>query len=467
MTGSRPLPRSLPRPLHSLSARLLVLTALFVMLAEVLIFAPSLARFRQSWLEQRLAEAELAALALDAAPDGMVTETLERTLLARVGARTITLGRPGGRLTLLSETPPPPSAAAGFDLRTGGAWTLIAEAAGVLAAGEAPRLIRLAGAAPGDPEAEVALILEEAPLRAAMLGFAGRIFGLSLVISLSTAGLVFFSLRWLLVRPLQRITASMAAFRADPESEAAARLPTGRGDELGIAARELAAMQEALRAALRQRTRLAALGSAVARIHHDMGNILATASLISERLGHSADPEVRQIEPRLMSALDRAAALCGQTLSYARDGVLPLRRSRFALAGLAAEIGAEISTAIPLVWVNRLPPQRLIQADRDQLARALLNLGRNAAQAGARTVSLELAAAPPSGRLVLILADDGPGLPEAVRATLFQPFAAGGRNGGCGLGLAIAWEILRAHGGALRLEHTGPAGTRFALELPE
>ena len=65
----------------SLSAKLLVMTVLFVMLAEVLIFAPSVARFRETWLEGRMAAGHLAALTIEAAPDQMVTRELERKLL--------------------------------------------------------------------------------------------------------------------------------------------------------------------------------------------------------------------------------------------------------------------------------------------------------------------------------------------------------------------------------------------------
>ena len=70
--------------MKSLSARLLVMTIGFVMLAEVLIFAPSVANFRQTWLNEKLGAAHLAVLTLDAAPDGMVSEKMEMELLRHV-----------------------------------------------------------------------------------------------------------------------------------------------------------------------------------------------------------------------------------------------------------------------------------------------------------------------------------------------------------------------------------------------
>ncbi|MDQ2104614.1 ATP-binding protein [Azospirillum sp. C340-1] len=85
------------------------------------------------------------------------------------------------------------------------------------------------------------------------------------------------------------------------------------------------------------------------------------------------------------------------------------------------------------------------------------------AGAGALSVSAE---ARPGGGLVLLVADDGPGLPPRARDNLFQPFAGSARAGGIGLGLAIAREVLRAHGGDLRLAESTAAGTVFALELP-
>jgi signal transduction histidine kinase len=466
---------SSPPLLRSLSARLLVLTALFVMLAEVLIFLPSIARFRVAWLEERLALGHLAALTIEAAPNQMVTEGLEQQLLAHVGADMIDLELPDNRIYMLARGRIPEPEAE-YDLREQDAASLIAQAVTVLIR-QSDRTIRIVGTSPKTPDALVTLVLPEAPMATAMLDFAGRILLLSIVISLITATLVFLSLNGLLVRPMRRITASMVAFREHPEGNEAARIPGTRRDEIGTAERELLAMQEAVRAALRQQSRLAALGSAVARINHDLRNILSSAALVSERLAASGDPEVRRVTPRLMQALDRAADLCARTLAYARDGELPISPARVSLAALAREAGEALGArdggeedggeeeAIgERHWRVEIADGLTVEADRDQLFRVLLNLGRNAFEAGAGTVTLT--AREEAGGTVVEVGDDGPGLAPRARENLFRPFAGSAHARGTGLGLAIASEIMRAHGGDIRLVESTARGTRFAFRLP-
>ena len=86
--------------LKSLSARLLILTVFFVMLSEVLIFVPSVARFRMTYLENRLAAGHIATLALEASPSGNLDRELTDRLLAQVGAQTIALYRGDGSALL-------------------------------------------------------------------------------------------------------------------------------------------------------------------------------------------------------------------------------------------------------------------------------------------------------------------------------------------------------------------------------
>jgi signal transduction histidine kinase len=450
----------------SLSAKLLVMTVLFVMLAEVLIFAPSVARFRESWLEGRMAAGHLAALTIEAAPDQMVTRELERKLLTHVGAYAVGLVMSDERIYMLGVSPVPPVDQV-YDLGRAMWFDLVGDAIHVLVQTD-DRVIRITGPSPKDARATVELVLEEAPLRADMIDFAGRILLLSVMISLMTAGLVFLSLNALMVRPMRRITASMMAFRRDPDDPAATLAHTSRADEIGMAQRELIDMQASLHAALRQKERLAALGTAVTKINHDLRNILSTAALVSERLASSEDPEVRRVTPRLMRSIDRAVELCSQTLAYSRDGVLPLRRSRIPLAELVDEVGTEL---IPragesgVSWINRVGEGVIVEADREQLSRALINLGRNALEAGATKITVS-ATPDEGGKLALTVRDNGPGLAPHARENLFQPFAGSARPGGTGLGLAIAREVARTHGGDIRLVETGGSGTSFVMELP-
>ena len=157
-----------------------------------------------------------------------------------------------------------------------------------------------------------------------MYEYSWRILNLSVVISVITATLMFVALRWMMVRPLENLTRSLIAFRRAPEDRSSDLTDLGRRDEIGVAQREMAAMKEGLRAALRQRTRLATLGTAVNKISHDLRNMLATATLISDRLVESQDPEVRRIAPTLVRAIDRAATLCSTTLNFTRE-TPPLR----------------------------------------------------------------------------------------------------------------------------------------------
>jgi hypothetical protein len=342
---------SLPPLARNLSARLLLLTIAFVMLAEVLIYAPSVGRFRLVHLEERLAAAHLAILALDATPDQMIGKDLERELLEHVRAYSVGLTRPGGGKLMLMMTAPGPVDAS-FDLREASFFGLIGDAFVTLLQ-DRDRVLRVVGVSPKDRATLVEVVLDEAPLRAGMIGYSERILALSLGISLFTAALVYLSLHLLMVRPLRRITDSMSRFRADPEDPSRIIKPSARRDEVGVAQRELAEMQVGLRGALQQRARLAALGAGVTRISHDLGNILATARLVSDRLSNSEDPEVRRVAPTLLGAIDRAVNLCAQTLSFTREGAPKVERSRFDLGELVSEVGA----SLPEQLRDRDPPR--------------------------------------------------------------------------------------------------------------
>jgi signal transduction histidine kinase len=399
--------KALPSLASGLSARLLLLTVAFVMLAEVLIFAPSIARFRLDYLQERLAAGHLAILALEATPDYMVSPELTMELLTHVEAFTVALTKPGsGKLMLMDM--PPDHIDATFDLREVGFFGLIRDAFAVLW-GEPMRIIRVLGTSPKDDRLRVEVVLDEAPLRHEMLAFSQRILALSLVISLFTAALVYLSLHLLMVRPMRRIGDNMSEFREDPEDASRVIRPSDRTDEIGFAEHELAAMQGGIRDALQQKTRLAALGIAVTKINHDLRNILATAQLVSDRLERSDDPEVKRVTPTLI-----------------REGSPNLKLSCFDLSELTADVAGDLPGEVngEPVWRNRVDGEFRIEADRDQLHRVLSNLGQNALQAGAS------------------------------------------QSGGTGLGLAIARDLIRAHGGEIRLDYSTAEGTSFSFDLP-
>ena len=458
---------SLPPFTRSLSARLLVLTVIFVLIGEIFIYVPSVAQFRVSYLEERIAAARLATLSFEMLPARAITDALHRKLLSQSKSYNIVLRLPNRSIFVsgLAEVPP---VAESFDIRNPSFFEIIADAARSLAQ-KGNRVIRIIGTAPDAANVSVEVMLDERPLRIAMWDFSARILGLSLLISVIAASLVFVTLHRLMVRPMHRITESMTGFRANPADESADIEGTERSDEIGIAQRELGIMQKEVRLALRQRRRLAALGSAVAKINHDLRNSLSTAVLASDRLATSSDPDVKKVLPRLLNAMDRAVDLCSQTLNYASEEAPELSPSCFSLRELIDEVGQAVQHSDVAVggitWRNRIERKMMIEADRDQLFRALINVGRNAYQAGAANVSVACKFI--NDRICIEVTDDGPGLPEKARDNLFTPFIGSARAGGTGLGLVIVRDVMRAHGGDIALMETGADGTVFCLELPE
>lgn len=463
------LQRYLPARLaRSLSAQLLVLTVLFVMLAEVLIYVPSIANYRFTWLMDRIYAAQTASLAVEAAAERMVVPELEAELLRNAEVKAVALKR-DNRRELLLASPMPDMVEARFDLREAGPARLIADAFGTLFFGGG-RTIVVAGEPRFAAGEFIEIVIDDTTLRQDMLAYSRNILVLSLVISGITAGLVFLVLNRALVRPMTRITQNMVEFRQNPEDAGRVILASGRRDEIGTAERELAMMQGDLRQALRQKTRLAALGAAVAKINHDLRNILASAQLISDRLGSVDDPRVQALAPRLFSSLDRAIALATSTMKYGKAEETPPEKQWVPLADLAREV---VVAAVPgddgIISVDiAIGEEEQVFADPDHLFRILLNLARNAAdamreQGGTLTIACEMA--PEGGRLVV--ADTGPGLPDAAREHLFEPFTGSASADGTGLGLAIAADLAGLNGGRIVLAETRPGRTVFHVYLPQ
>lgn len=452
------------RLLTGLSARLLVLTIFFVMLSEVFIYAPSVARYRLVYMQERIAAAHLASLALEAPPDNMVSDELMTELLEHARSNGIVLRRPQSKALMLSKDMPA-RVAATFDLRQASFFPLIMEAFMTLTR-SGKRLMRVIGPSPRDANVLVETIIDEAPMRMEMLDYSWRILTLSILISVSTAVLVYLSLHWMFVRPMVGLTDSMTAFRRNPEDVASVIMPGKRRDEVGRARRELADLQQGLRKALQQREHLAALGSAVTKISHDLRNILATAQLVSDGLANSKDPNVTRAAPRLFGAIDRAVKLCSQTLKFAHEGTPPPQRIRFDLRELYQDVADTLAEPNQgkVSFHGRIETPFEISADRDQVYRVLLNLLMNACEAGADQITV--GATREDGEAIIEVSDNGPGLPQKVRENLFQAFSGSGRAGGTGLGLAIARDLMRAHGGDIELAKTSDTGSVFRLRLP-
>ena len=334
VTGGR---IELPSFGRGLSARVLALTVVFVMLSEVLIYAPSIARFRLDWLTEKLASGHLATLALEATPDYMIDPQLELTLLQHAGARLVALHTPDGKnLMLRGATAAQLVIDETIDLDDRGPINLITSAFDTMSHTD-NRLLRVMGHSPRSPDTLVEVVLDEGPLHEAMVAYSWRVLGLSIVISMITATLIFLALQLFIIRPMQRMTAEMVRFRGDPEMPLDEPL-SKRRDEIGIAEREFELMRVEVRRALQQKERLAALGTAVNKINHDLRGILSTARLVADRLTGSGDPEVRKAVPGLEKALDRAVDLCSDILNFTCEGPPRPELTRFPLDELCLEV---------------------------------------------------------------------------------------------------------------------------------
>ncbi len=461
---------------RSLSAKLLVLTVVFVLIAELIVLVPSVSDRRIGWLRDRIESAYLVGIALDS-PDEMIDAETAEKLFVTADILGVTIDSDGARMPAmrarLSAEQRSPARFVDLErdmpqMRFAAAWMTM------LSAGD--RSIRVVGRPKYAPGVEVDMFVSQAALRRDLLIFARNVLGLSLIISSLTAGAIYWALTAMIVRPVKRVTRNMMAFERHPEDAGAILVPSLRDDEIGVAERSLASLERRLQALLAERRRLAALGAGISKISHDLRNILASAQLMSDRLAKSEDPRVRKLSPRLIAALDRAIALSRDTLSYARMDPSALKVAAVDLRPLIDDVFDDcLSPGVELV--NAAPEGLVVSADATQLYRALFNLVKNAVEAlsppgengepvarsgAAVTVRAEAA----GGEVAIDIADNGPGLPQAAREALFEPFKGSSKPGGSGLGAAIALEIARAHHGALTLMKSDASGATFRLTLP-
>lgn len=454
---------------NTLSGRFLLLTVAFVMLAEVLIFVPSVARFRADYLLMRLEKAQIASLATEATDD-MISDALMQELLANAGVFNVVLRRDEVRQLVLSSEIPSPIAAT-YDLRNDGPWELIRDALAQIADPE-NRVIRVIGHPVQQAGLLIEITTETAPLRAALIEYGLRILALSALISAVTALLLFLAARRLLVIPIRRVVAHMSSYADSPEDGRRIITPTARVLELREAEEALHTMQLQLTGALKQKERLAQLGGAVAKISHDLRNMLTTAQLFADRIEGSADPMVVRAAPKLEASIRRAVSLCETTLAFGRAEEPPPVLSRFALRPLAEEVaeGEGLAAEGSVACLIDIAPSLAIRADREQLYRVMSNLVRNARQAIEATGApgtIEIGGGEDESDWWIKVGDTGPGLPAKAREHLFTAFQGGTRKGGSGLGLAISAELVRGHGGRLDLLRSDAEGTEFVIRLPK
>ncbi len=323
------------------------------------------------------------------------------------------------------------------------------------------------------------MTFDETPLIEGLWRVSRNFRNISLTIAAVVTCVLWAALWSMVLRPVRRLTSNIIAFGESPQDASRVIAPSGRRNEIGRAETALAVMQGSLAHELAQRKRLAELGMAVARINHDLRNMLSAAQLISDRLATIPDPLAQRLAPRLVATLDRAIQFCQSTLTYGAGRDAPPARRRFDLRELVRQVveAAYAERGDAIDYDIDIPPRFDLYADPDHVQRVLENLSRNAAQAlmakGAedgRPKAIRFAAIRTEGLALIEISDTGPGFPADQAERIFEPFHTSTSQAGAGLGLAIASDLVTRNGGAIAL---APAkaddfycGARFLIKLP-
>ncbi|GHA23803.1 histidine kinase [Devosia pacifica] len=468
----RASPPQLPSPFRGLSVKLLTALMVVILAVEIAVYLPSLANYRASWLDDRLRVGVVAARVLDAVPDVMaLPRELTDRLLRSAGADAIVYRREGQSQLIELADAPTPREAVTADMRMRDPITLIGGALDTLFSG-GDRTLRIVGE--GElQESLVEVLMPERALYLELVTYSRNILLLSLLIAAITALVLYVFINVLVIQPARRLTENMLAFRQEPENGTLIMVPSSRRDEIGVAQRELAAMETDLYTMLRQRRHLADLGLAVAKIIHDLRNTLTSAQMLSDQVATLDDPKVQRLAPRLVNTLDKAISFAQSVLDYGRESATPPSPSRVALKGLIDDAGFDAGLAghPDIVFTNEVSADIALNVDAVQMTRVLVNLLKNARQAleqrtlEGREPEIRVNFDQGAEGVVLGIEDNGPGLMPRARDNLFVAFEGSARSGGTGLGLAIARELTEGHGGRLRLADR-KTGTRFEIVLP-
>ncbi|RIA47568.1 ATP-binding protein [Dichotomicrobium thermohalophilum] len=211
---------------------------------------------------------------------------------------------------------------------------------------------------------------------------------------------------------------------------------------------------------------LADLGRSIRKIAHDLRNTLATAQLLSDSLMSHSDRTVRRNAETITRAIERALHMSRQALGAGRSSAPAPQHERFLLIDVVEEVrnSLGIDSDNAQIQVPDAAAGVVLDADFDQIYRILLNLSRNALDAGATRVSLACEQSHDS--LKIRITDNGPGLPQEIVDQLFEEKSGASQPGKTGLGLIISRELAQNHDGELVLAQTGPQGSTFELTLP-
>lgn len=456
---------------RGLSTKLLFLTIAFVLLAEILIFLPSIANYWYRWLDEKLMAAATVSVLLVEVDPLDISRVVQDDILLSLGVKAIAV-RTAEESRLITLADMPDEVDQHIDMNAVSQSSAIVSSLNTLIFG-GDRVLRVFGNA-GQDGKQFELVLKDFRLRDALLRFSRNIAIVGLLISVFSAALVYAAIDRIMIRPIRRMTQSMLAFSQAPDDPARLINADTRDDEIGVAERELADMQEKLQRMLGEQKHLADLGLAVSKINHDMRNTLTSAQLISDRLAQVKDPAVQAFAPKLLRALDRAASYSEGVLAYGRTQEAPPSRRRVRLKALVDDVFELLGVNTSDVeLVNAVAVDFEIDADAEQFYRVLTNLSRNAVQAMTTDVDTSIVRrltveAERQGSVSRVLVTDtGPGLPPKARENLFTAFRGSARSGGTGLGLAIAHELVRAHSGSLELIESNGGKTVFSVTIPD
>ncbi|PYE87562.1 sensor histidine kinase [Phyllobacterium leguminum] len=459
---------------HRLSSKVLLLTVLSVLVAEVLIFVPSVASMRMRWLTARLDTVAAVSIVLADGQTPDVPRAVQDSVLLATGTKAIALReKDASRLLAMSEMPK--TIDQHIDLAHTSEAAAIWDAFDTLFAG-GNRTLRVYGPV-GNGDKVIELVTSDAPLREAMLDYAANVAFVSLVISLIAASLVYLAINELLLRPVRRVHRNIIHFAEAPDDPTRIIVPDSRKDELGVAQRQLAAIQTDLQRTFSEQKHLADLGLAVSKINHDMRNILASAQLMSDHLADAKDPIVQRFAPKLIRTLSRAIGYAESVIAYGRAQEAPPKQRRVLLHTIIADVEETlpIDPDSGIEFRNMVPRDFEVDVDAEQFFRIMTNLCRNAVQAMAAdrpsdssvVKRLTITGGRVGSVAIIGIEDTGPGLPQMARDNLFTAFRGSTRSGGTGLGLAIAHELVRAHGGAIELRGDRTFGTHFEIRIPD
>ncbi len=459
-------------PWRGLSVNLLILTVAFIMLAEILIFVPSVANFRNVWLRTHLDIADAASVVFLDSSDNMLSESASANLLQTTQSLTVAVRRQG-KSQLLASAAMPSEIYEHVELDGTTVFGSIQSAFSMLFL--APEVLYRVFGTLSSRDGEIEMVQRVEHIQKAMWIYARNILLLSLLISVFAAGLVYLALYRLIVLPIIRISANMDAFSKSPENAQLIYQPTDRQDEIGIAEERLSSFQMQLQNTLRQKQHLADLGLAVSKINHDLRNILASAQLFSDRLSTLPDPTVQRFAPKLIRTIDRAVDYTKSVIDYGRALEAPPQRRRLLLRNVADEVAEllGLNQRSHITWENSIDHDLEADADPEQLLRILMNICRNAQQAMAdpeladRDHYLTVQAKREEDAIKINVRDTGPGIPNHISDKIFNAFQGSTKPGGTGLGMSIAFELVKAHGGEIRVESTGPDGTVFRILIPD